>query len=178
MRWSEEQAERWEALADELRRRLGPGTPVPSAERAGLQARLGADLSSPMLHRGSLPGMLARGVGGQSISIGEHVLGEATDLDTGTARGAALLGHELVHAAIQHHPAVVVQRASAGSEVVPDRDEEAVAQQVEAALLRDEEHIQAPRSPAEIDAEALADRVYRRLLDELLLETERAARLA
>jgi hypothetical protein len=177
--WSARHAARWEALAEELRRRLGAGTPVPIAERATLEPRLGADVNGAALHRGALPGSLARAAGGQAIAVGQHVLGAASDLDASTPRGAALLGHELTHAlrpaAMPRHPVASLQRAVRPPDASQDEDEEIEAQRVEAALLDQAPDRHAPAAAPGVDAEALADRVYRRLLDQLLLDGERAA---
>jgi uncharacterized protein DUF4157 len=174
-RWSQEQAARWEALADELRRRLGPGTPLPAPERARFESRLGADLGRAALHPTPLAGRLARGQGAEALTVGSHVLGAGADLDAQTPRGAALLGHELTHA-VRAPASLPVQRETAAAATSA---EETVAQRVEASLLASPPSA-APEAPAGgggggVDAEALADRVYRRLMDQVLLEHERAA---
>src|SRR2546426_5710149 len=95
--WSSEVQRRWGGLTDDLRRRLGPGTPLDPTSRAAFEGRLGGDLSGAMVHRSPLAGYLARSVGASALSAGEHVLGDATTLDESTPGGAAVLGHELSH---------------------------------------------------------------------------------
>src|SRR5438445_613114 len=133
-RWSQEQAARWDVLADELRRRLGPGTPLPTSARSRLEPRLAADLSAAATHESPLAGRLARGLGAEAVTVGSHVLGASADLDAATPRGAALLGHELTHAV--RSPAAPVQRAPSSTTGADAHTEEGVAQAVEAALLR------------------------------------------
>jgi hypothetical protein len=171
-RWSQEHAARWEALADELRRRLGPGTPLPPTERTRFESQLGADLTRAALHPTPLAGRLARGLGAEAFSVGSHVLGAGADLDAGTPRGAALLGHELTHA-VRAPAATPVQRETPSA--APDA-EEGIAQAVEAALLHAAPPTgTVPAAGAGVDPEALTERVYRRLVDQVLLEHERAA---
>jgi uncharacterized protein DUF4157 len=167
-RWSEEQAARWEALADELRRRLGPGTPLPPAERSRLQAQLGADLSGAAVHPTPLAGRLARGLGGEAVTLGSHILGASGDLDPHTPRGAGLLGHELIHAVRSPAPIQRVTPEPSTSE----QHNEALAQSVETGLLQ--QAAAPPVAAPSADPDAVAERVYRRLVDELLLERERS----
>src|SRR5579859_7959074 len=86
-----------EQLVDELHRRLGPGVRLGAAERTAFEGRLGGDLSAAMVHRSPLAGHLARSLGAEALSAGDHVLGDDAALDASTPAGAALLGHELTH---------------------------------------------------------------------------------
>jgi hypothetical protein len=150
----DEHARRWSLLSDEVRRRLGPGAPLAAPVRTAFEGRLGGDLSGAMVHRSPLAGRLARSLGAAALTAGEHVLGDDEALDTETAEGAGLLGHELSH---------VVQRDSDGSG-------EAVAQVVERVIG---EQPVAPMGAA--NPEELAEKVYQRLLAELWRERDRGA---
>jgi hypothetical protein len=97
--WSSEMAARWRTLAQELRRRLGPGEPLDATLRHAFEARLGTDVTRAVLHQGRLAGGLAAALHADALTVGGHVLGDASQLDHRTAAGTALLGHELTHAA-------------------------------------------------------------------------------
>jgi hypothetical protein len=162
-RWSGAAQRRWGHLADELHRRLGPGASLGAGARAAFEGRLGGDLSAAMVHRSPLAGQLARGLGAEALSTGDHVLGGDDALDPTTLAGASLLGHELTH---------VLQRTT-------DASGELEAQVVERALT-DEVHSAEAGSMAvaAVDPEVLAERVYQRLLDQVRLERDRAAWIA
>jgi hypothetical protein len=149
---------RWSGLADDLRRRLGPGAALDPNSRSAFEGRLGGDLSGAMVHRSPLAGYLARGLGASALSSGAHVLGDEASLDQSTPGGAAVLGHELSH---------VLQRDS-------DGDGEQEAQVIERALA-EEGQPPAPAGGSTVDPDALAERVYQRMLDQLRREHERAA---
>lgn len=197
-------AARWEALAEELRRRLGAGTPLGPATRARYEAFLGAPLAHAHLHATRLAGLLAAGLGAEALTVGAHVLGHPARLDPATRRGAALLGHELVHVLRRGRPhptsspepvvgdtpplatgvrttpgaSPMVQRAA--EPVAPGPApayEEAAAQAVEAEELH-ERVAPAARGAPSVDVEELAERVYRRIVDDVLLARERANWLA
>ncbi len=180
--WSAAIAARWQALAAELHRRLGSGTPLAPEVRRTLEPWLGRDTSGALVHYGRLPGQLAAALGAEALAAGRHVLGEARRLDPGTRQGTALLGHELTHASpgTPVPPAHAgpsgasgdaVQRAQ-GSGTDGEVNGEPAAAGVERALL------QAPgedrAGPPPLDLDRLAERVYRRLLEAALLERERA----
>ncbi len=179
--WAGELAERWEALAEELRRRLGPGTPLDLAARAGYEERLGRQLVDARVHRGPLAGRLAQALGAEALSVGGHVLGGGQGLDPATPAGGALLGHELVHAAVatgspalRQTSARAVQREVASEGAAAEQaHEEAQAHAVEVAIRREAGGEKPGREPVEV--EALAERVYQRIVELLLLERERAA---
>ncbi|MBV9358371.1 MAG: DUF4157 domain-containing protein, partial [Chloroflexi bacterium] len=95
--FSVEVADRWESLAEELRRRLGPGIGLDSVDRSSFEAALGQDLSGAVVHRGPLAGALAAEHDADALTSEQHILGSAEQLDATTRRGRALLGHELTH---------------------------------------------------------------------------------
>jgi hypothetical protein len=122
--------------------------------RRAFEGRLGGDRSGAMVHYSPLAGRLARTMGAEALTAGEHVLGDDDGLDPDTAEGAGLLGHELSH---------VVQRDSDGSG-------EELAQVVERVIGEQ------PAAPAgAVNPEELAERVYRRMLAELAREYDRGA---
>lgn len=155
----DEHERRWKALGEELRRRLGPGAPLEPHVRTRFEGRLGGDLSSTMVHRSPLSGHLARALGAQAVTAGHHVVGSSDDLDPTTSAGAGLLGHELTHV-IQRDTSLAGERA---------------AQTVERALTGEPDGASTGSPSAAIDTEQLAERVYQRIVDELLREQDRAA---
>jgi hypothetical protein len=146
-------------LAEDVRRRLGPGARLSDDARQAFEGRLGGDLSGVMVHRGPLAGHLARSLGADALSAGDHVLGGEDTLDESTATGAGLLAHELSH---------VVQRDSSEAG-------EHVARVVEAAVGGGPGAAQTATGAAPIDVDALVERVYRRMVDELRRDNDRAA---
>jgi hypothetical protein len=159
-----EPARRWSGLADDLRRRLGPGTSLDPGARTAFEGRLGGDLSGTMVHRSPLAGMLARSLGASALSIGGHVLGDEASLDHSTPAGSAVLGHELSH---------VVQRD------VDDAGGEQEAQVIERAIAAESAAPAAGGGAGpQVDLEALTERVYQRIMDQLRIERERGAWIA
>jgi hypothetical protein len=157
-----EHARRWSALGAELRRRLGPGTGLEPHVRGRFEGRLGGDLSGTMVHRSPLAGHVARAFGAQAVTAGEHVVGSADDLDPSTAAGTALLGHELTH---------VMQR-----DTTPDG--EVAAQAIERELAADQHGPQPSGQGSAVDVDQLADRVYQRMVAEVLRDQDRGAWVA
>jgi hypothetical protein len=153
-----EHARRWSALGEELRRRLGPGTGLEPHVRGRFEGRLGGDLSGAMVHRSPLAGHVARAFGAQAVTAAEHVVGSADDLDASTTAGSALLGHELTH---------VLQRDTSA-------DGEVAAQTIERALAVDEHG----SGSGGVDVDQLAERVYQRMVEEILRDQDRGAWVA
>lgn len=197
--WSEALAERWQALAGEVRQRLGPGQQLEPGARRFFEGQLGGDLGSVMVHRGPFAGRLAAALGAEAATVQDHVFGDADSLDASDARGAALLGHELSHAGGESMTGAeaaslaglangyanpTIQRAPADGAVstIEQREGENEALLAEAALLDAlaEPEIGAAEPPpamrftAEV-LESLAERVYQRLVDELRRDRERSA---
>ena len=149
----DELAERWHALGADARRRLGPAARLES--RPTFERLLGADLGHVLVHRTPFAGRIAAAVQAEAVTLGSRILGGPDRLNTATPRGAALVAHEAAHA---------VQRAES---------DEGSAQAVEATVLGAAAQPTPPRAP--IDPQVIAERVYRRLLDDLRIERERMA---
>jgi len=158
-RWSGDRARRWSRLAEDIRRRLGPGAPLEAPARATFEGRLGADLSAAMVHRSPLAGFIARSLGAEALSVADHILGAETSLTTDTRAGAALLGHELAH---------VAQRDA-------DPAGEATAQVIERELGDPAAAPAATERSATVDPDMVADRVYRKMMAELWRDRDRGA---
>jgi hypothetical protein len=201
--WAAAKMERWAALAEEVRRRLGAGVPLEAVPRAFYAVRLGRDVSGAALHRGPFAEALAESLGAAALAVPGHVAGGAAALDPTTPAGTALLGHELEHATgsvqplplapearlpvppARTAPVAAAPAAPGGNAGQPPSLEPAVQrveqgeQGGEAAALAVErsllaEALAGAQPPEPVDVEALAERVYRRLRDSLQLERERA----
>jgi hypothetical protein len=157
--WPGDEQRRLGYLAEDVRRRIGPGARLPDNVRQAFEGRLGGDLSGVMVHRGPLAGHLARSLGADALSTGEHVLGGEDTLDESTPAGIGVLGHELSH---------VVQRD-------PSEAGEQIARDVEASLGGGPGVATSQVAGAAIDVDALVERIYQRMLDQLRRETDRAA---
>ncbi len=143
-----------EALAEELRRRLGPGVRLASLARAAFGGSLSPDLGGTRVYHAPVAARLARTMGADALSVGGHVLAAPGRL----GGSAPLVGHEMTH---------VVQRAL-GTDAAPGA--EAEAQAVEVALQE-----QSARRPRKVPVDQLAERVYERLRDALRHDAERRA---
>ncbi len=200
--WAGAFGERWEAFAEELRRRLGAGGGVEPAVRERLQAGLGADPTGAMVHRNPLAGRLAHLLDAEALSIGRHVVGDERKLDVRTSAGTALLAHELVHASAPNTTTVqpprpyfsltihaarepvprilapaalaapAIQRQASGDQ---GGDEERLARVIESEFASESGDDEPAPAQSPTDAEALAELVYRKALDELRWERERGA---
>ena len=188
--WSEQRAARWEALVEEVRRRVGPGARLESGTRRFFEGQLGEDLGGVMVHRGPFAGYLASGLRAEAATVDGHVFGSDERLNTDTPEGAALMGHELVHASSAFAPvsgpsageAPAIQRAAMEEEEDGDEREERFARSMEtmigeivSGMEQEEEERPRRRRRAPISTSALAERVYDRLRDALLYERERGA---
>ena len=143
-----------EALAEELRRRLGPGVRLASVARAAFGGSLRPDLGGTRVYHAPLAGRIAQTMGADALSVGGHVLASPGQL----SGSAPLAGHEMTH---------VVQRAL-GTDNAPGA--EAEAQAVEAAI---QEEVGA--QPRKVPVNQLAERVYERLREAARHDAERRA---
>ena len=117
---------------------LGPGRPLPTAERAFFEPRFGADLSAVRLHSGPQAGTAARAIDARAFTYGSDIAFAPGEFQPGTHVGRRLIAHELTHVVQQGAvPRVAAQppcsRISADAgvalqrEVKPSRDLEDLA---------------------------------------------------
>ncbi len=176
------------------------GESLSSTERAEMEGLLGCDFSDVRIYDSQQAGEIARQLSAEAFTAGNKIFSAEGKLDTATSAGKALLAHELTHVA-QHKQQTVERPLPYGGAIHGDarHDTEQVAtssftrasgslmqQAMEAEaqamerLVREADETtpsQAERSSHErmgIDAEDIADRVYRLMRDELILEKERA----
>ncbi len=154
-------AARHRALIEELRRRLGPGVALEPYRTAQLAAQLGAHFGGVRLHHAPIAARVAHILNSEAVQVGGHILAKQASLEVQHPAGVGLLGHELVH--------VAIQRAAAA----PALDEETLAQHVEMELRQAAEH--PPELVVAPDPDAVAERVYQRLVNQIRDERERLA---
>lgn len=116
-------------------RRLGAGTPLPSAQRAFLEQVLRRPLGDVRLHTGPAAAAVTGEIGAAAATVGRHVILSPTRMELGSPRGLALLAHEVVHA---------LQRVPTGEGTPTTREEEAQALHAEEQVRR---ALEQPASP-------------------------------
>ncbi len=177
----------WSRLAEALG---GHGQRLDEEVRARMEGLIGRDLSGARVHTGPQVERLARHMNAEAFTLGSSVFAPAEAIDPSRPGGAGLLAHELTHLAQQIRPlplgraqdpelgggdpsahglpvrrTVAVQRTSTSA-----GEEEAEAVERAGRSLSGE----SPRpAPAEVDVEALAERVYELMRREILTENER-----
>jgi Domain of unknown function (DUF4157) len=75
----------------------GTGSPLPPAERAFFEPRLGRDLGHVRLHGGAEAAKLARTFEARAFTVGHDLFFAAGELQQVNKEGRSLLAHELVH---------------------------------------------------------------------------------
>lgn len=111
----------------------GPGQPLDLQTRAFMEPRFGHDFSRVRVHADGHAAESARAVGALAYTVGHHIVFDAGQHAPATMVGRRLMAHELAH---------VVQQTRAAAGALPAR------LAVDAAV-----------TPAERDADAIADRV-------------------
>jgi hypothetical protein len=75
-----------------------PGMPLPDAERAFFEPRLGQGLGAIRVHADAHAALSARAIGARAFAVGPDLVFGAREYAPHTAGGRRLLAHELVHA--------------------------------------------------------------------------------
>ena len=79
------------------RQRQDGGRPLPSATRAFMEPRFGADFSSVRVHTGGEAGAIARSLHSRAFTLGSDVFFAPGEYRPESAGGQRLLAHELTH---------------------------------------------------------------------------------
>jgi Domain of unknown function (DUF4157) len=87
------------------------GLPVPERIRRVAEQELGTGLPPGWLHDGPAAHRVASDLSARAVTHGADILFARTHLDTSTAEGRALLGHELAHVGQQSGGPPAIQRA-------------------------------------------------------------------
>jgi hypothetical protein len=183
----------------ETKRKSQPGEPLDALKRAEMEELLGCDFRDVRIYDDRQAGELVRQLNAEAFTLGNKVFAAPGKLNTATLAGKALLAHELTHVvqqterqvtswpaleaslpcwqttrgnAIHPVPQVAASSPAGASGGVVQRAGEAEAQEVEHSVR--EASSSRDLREAEIDAGDIADRVYRLMQSELVLEKERA----
>ena len=190
----EEFMERLKSLSD-------PGEPLDVTTRRLMETFFGYKLEKVRIHRGQGAEEASRRLGARALTIRGHVFTPQQNLDTSNTEGLGLLAHELTHVIQQtqphqlpqgqmadrdtssvpsapsegHSKAEMVLLAPARSSPVTTNPQlrEAQAQASEQLVAKASADNQ-PKSSPEIDCEAVADKVYCLMQNDVRLERERA----
>ncbi len=174
----------WQGLARAL---SGPGEQLGQSERSSMEQLTGHDLEIVRLHTGAHVERLARHLNADAFSIGSDVFMPAETAQSAQYR-AGLLAHELTHAVQQTRPRPLALQPGGPSlpaaTTVPAVQLEAAdprggGGEAEAEATELAARQVGPRplaADAEIDIDALAERVHRLMRDDVLLDSERQAR--
>jgi hypothetical protein len=114
----------------------GGGQPLPTALRARMEPKLGADLSEARIHTGGDSAHAAKGLSARAFTVGNDVHFGSGEYAPGSKEGDRLLAHELTHVA-QGQKSGIQRKADEGGE-------KKVSQEGE---------------PAEVEADNVADKV-------------------
>jgi len=168
-----------------------------------MESLLGHDLRDVRIHETKQAGELAKKMDAEAFAIGRHIFFAEDKLYPPSGYRAGLLAHELTHVIQQtrpdrkysspDRPDLVPGRSSGlnstlrppqlasqgpsgnGSNDVSGEAENA-AQRVESGVRRSVNKARNKGEAAEIDVQALADRVYGLMQNELLVERDRTGR--
>ncbi|MCP4305524.1 MAG: DUF4157 domain-containing protein [bacterium] len=76
---------------------LGPGHPLPAAERAFFEPRFGRDLSAVRIHTDDSANKASRAINARAFALGRDIAFASGEYAPGTAKGRRLIAHELAH---------------------------------------------------------------------------------
>lgn len=180
------------------------GESLGMATRRLMEPFFGRDLKDVRIHRGQEAENASRQLSSRAFTIGRHIFGPRQNLDDSTREGVGLLAHELTHVIQQTRPNKMPQRQTVHqgndlpSAIVPPpashSDGEMVllaparsSPQATASLQREAQARASEqlvtkgsddqtKAPSEINCEEVANKVYRLMRYDLVLERERVGR--
>lgn len=180
------------------------GESLGTATRRLMETFFGRDLMDVRLHRGPEAENASRQLASRAFTVGRHVFGPRQNLDDSTREGLGLLAHELTHVVQQTRPnkmpqrqtvrrgdglpSAVVRPAASHSDtervlLAPARSspQATTSPQREAQARTNEQLVlkgpgDQTKSPSQINCEEVANKVYRLMRYDLVLERERASR--
>lgn len=198
-------AKELEEFTERLRSLFDPGEPLDVTTRRRMEAFFGHSLEDVRIHRGQEAEEASRRLGARAFTFSGHIFGPRQNLDSSTRDGLGLLAHELTHVIQQTQPHQLPQGQAANQEDSPvpaaappgghpdtemvllapakaspltasQQQSEAQAQaneQLVAEALADNQD----KLPPQINPEEVANKVYRLMQYDLVLEGERATKL-
>lgn len=189
-------------LAQWLEKFLGPPKNLDESARREMEFFFGRSLGDVRLYDSSQAGEIAQRLGADAFSFGTRVFAPAAKVNPQTREGLGLLAHELTHVIQQTQPQPLPYKTRApesnaghsaqwpaqGKEQIAgysppylnsvQRDMEGQARATERAVLAKQNNLtNGDKPPPEINVAALADRVYRLIHRELVLERERVVQV-
>ncbi|MGB5618365.1 MAG: DUF4157 domain-containing protein [Desulfobacterales bacterium] len=96
----------------------GTGTPLPAAQRAFFETRLGDDFGSVRIHTQPQSAHLARELHARAFTMGNDIVFDQDQYAPQTREGRRLLAHELVHVRQQRHGISGRESLSLGFEMI------------------------------------------------------------
>ena len=192
-------AKELEKFTERFRSLFDLGEPLDVNTQRLMETFFGYDLEKVRLHRGQEADEASRQLGARAFTFRGHVFGPRQNLLTSSVEGLGLLAHELTHVIQQTkprrlHPAAEISLVSAAPGGHSDVEMVLLAPSQGLPLTTDPQFREAQaraseqlvtegltdnqgKPPPEIDLEAVADKVYRLMQSDLVLERERATRL-
>jgi hypothetical protein len=176
---------------------LGPPKSLDESARGKMEAFFGRSLADVRLYDSLLAVEMATRLGADAFTFGNRIFAPATKLNPQTKEGLGLLAHELTHVVQQTQPqrlqyAHELQKPQAnwGQGMAQVREQPAMysppdlnpaLSDIEGEAQANEQMVRAQKStqttseipPPEIEIVALANKVYRLMQQELVLERER-----
>ncbi len=180
------------------------GESLGIATRGLMETFFGRDLKDVRIHRGQEAEDASCQLASRAFTLGRHIFGPRQNLDDSTREGLGLLAHELTHVIQQTRPNKLPQRQTVhrGNDLSPaiatppashsnaekvllaparSSPETSASPRREAQAKASEQlAIKSPgdqtKSPSQINREEVANKVYRLMRYDLVLERERASR--
>ncbi len=185
---------------------LYSGEPLRESNKSEMQDILGYDLQGVLVHETWQAGEIARKLGASAFAVGRDVFSEEGKLSGDSSESKALLAHELSHVVQQTMPLPIsqnrrseipaliseenlakdesgcggLQRAGPGPENMGNIQsgiQEAQARVIEQFVRNSETPSPAGSRANAIDSEEIADLVYRKMQNDLLIQIDRARRM-
>jgi hypothetical protein len=175
------------------------GEPLDEVTRVQMESALGYSLKDVRVHITEQAGELSRRLQAEAFTIGTEVFGPPDNLRTTTSHARGLLAHELTHVIQQTHPPLAFSPSSGiyGTQIPTSHNNmsqmaelqlaplntsgrgssesaamEASAEAAELAARHSGEEKDTPRT-SPVNADEIAQYVYRLMQQDLLLENER-----
>jgi hypothetical protein len=164
-----------------LRFLSNPGQPLDVGTRRRMETSLGYSLVKVNMHHGYHVEDLSSRLGARSFTSKGQVVSRRQNIDSGTIRELGLLSRELTHVAQQAQPSALPQNAGtvmlASTENAPpptgSRSRQTQGQPGEQGATQSASE-ERQQSPPPIDVIGVADRIYRLMKHDLILERERS----
>ncbi len=197
-------AKELEEFTEGLRSLIDPGESLDGSTRRLMEPFFGYDLERVRIHRGHRAEEASHRLGARAFTFRGHIFAPHQNLDASTSEGLGLLAHELTHAVQQTQPHRLPQGQWAnqdtrsapaarpgshpGTEMVllaPAKGAPLTANvQLREAQAQANEQLVAEgladrkaKAPPQINPEEVANKVYRLMQYDLILERERVTKL-